>query len=163
MLRRGPKLAKTGNESVCLHQQQSETMDGRWMSFSPFVSSVFFIRVRVWWVINNDNNLFFLAKDSQTASTRDGRRRCCFQFHQSPRQFPVDCFFSFRLFFSTEQHSNHPLCHSFAISLFTLFSIQFNLSISYPSPCCCLLSLRLGRIPHPAATYYTHPLPLVFF
>ena len=70
-------------------------------------------------------------------------------------------FFSFRLFFSTEQHSNHPLCHSFAISLFTLFSIQSNLSISYLSPCCCLLSLRLGRIP--AATYYTHPLPPLFF
>ena len=71
-------------------------------------------------------------------------------------------FFSFRLFFSTEQRSNHhPLCHSFAISLFTLFSIQSNLSISYLSPCCCLLSLRLGRIP--AATYFTHPLPPLFF
>ena len=108
-------------------------------------------------MINNDNNLFFLAKDSQTASTRDGRRRCCFQSHQSPRQFPVDCFFfvsSVLLNRTTLESSPLSLvCH---LSLYSLFnSIQ---SLNILSLSLLLPSFAPPR-PHPAATYYTHPLP----
>ena len=111
-------------------------------------------------MINNDNNLFFLAKDSQTASTRDGRR-CCFQSHQSPRQFPVDCFFRFVC--SSQPNNARIILFVTRLPSLSLLSFQFNQISQYPIPLLAAAFFRSASAASRSYLLHTPSPPPCFF